>query len=148
MTTALSRRSPLLDLNEFRGVLNPLFSDLEAQMGVSQRWEPAIDVVRHDGEVVVRADVPGVPADDIKIEVEDDTLTISGEHEDKVTKKEGRYMRRERRYGAFTRSIALPPETDPDSIDAKVKDGVVEVTIPLPDKAARQKKVQIEAKPG
>lgn len=147
MTTALNRRNPLFDLSEFRGVLNPIFSDVEAQLGVSQRWAPAIDVVRRSGEIAIRADVPGLKAEDIKIEIEDDTVTLSGHVEEKLTKKEGRFLRRERRFGTFSRTIALPPEVDPASIDATCHDGVLELTIPMPEANSNPKKVEIQARP-
>ena len=69
--------------------------------------------------------------DDVKIEVEDGLLTISGEREESDEEEDGKYLRRERRYGSFSRSMTLPAGVDPSKIEAKVKHGVAEVTIPL-----------------
>ena len=69
--------------------------------------------------------------DDVKIEVEDGMLTISGEREESDEEEDGKYLRRERRYGSFSRSMTLPAGVDPSKIEAKVKHGVAEVTIPL-----------------
>jgi HSP20 family protein len=91
---------------------------------------PAIDIVRRNGELVIRADVPGMESDDVKIEVEDGMLTISGEREESDEEEDGKYLRRERRYGSFSRSMTLPAGVDPSKIEAKVKHGVAEVTIP------------------
>lgn len=100
--------------------------------GEGRAWAPAIDVERGDKALTVRADVPGVNPENIKIEVEDGVLTISGEHEERTEKSEKNYLRRERRYRTFSRSMSLPAGVDPPKIKAKTKDGVVEVPVPLP----------------
>jgi HSP20 family protein len=86
----------------------------------------------------VRADVPGIKPEEVKIEVEDDILTVSGEHEEHKEAKDKHFVRRERRYGSFSRSMALPPGVEAKSIKAKTHDGVVEVTIPLPKEAKKE----------
>jgi HSP20 family protein len=97
-------------------------------------------VIRRDDTLVVRADLPGFTPDEVKIEVEDGLLTVSGEHqEDRSESEGGRYVRRERRFGAFSRSIALPSGVDAQAIKAQNRDGVVEVTVPLPTGATAQK---------
>ena len=96
--------------------------------------------MRRDDTLVVRADLPGLRPDEVKIEVEDGVLTVSGEHqEDRNDSDGGRYVRRERRLGAFSRSIALPSGVDGQAIKAQTRDGVVEVTVPLPSGATTQK---------
>ena len=72
------------------------------------------------------------------IEVEDDILTVSGEHEERKEEKDEHYVRRERRYGSFSRSMALPAGVDAKNITASPRDGVVEVTIPLPKEATKE----------
>jgi HSP20 family protein len=103
--------------------------------GRERAWAPAIDVVREDGHLVVRAELPGIKPEEVKIEVEDDILTVSGEHEERDEEKGKQYVRRERRFGSFSRSMALPAGVDARKIKAKTRDGVVEVTIPLPSEA-------------
>ena len=102
-------------------------------------WTPAIDVVREDGKLVLRADVPGIKPEEVKIDVEDDILTVSGAHEERKEEKDKDYVQRERRYGSFSRSMALPAGVDPKKIRATTRDGVVEVTIPLPKEASKKK---------
>ena len=103
-------------------------------------WRPAIDVVRRDDTLVVRAGLPGLTPDEVKVEVEGGVLTVSGEHpEDRSDSDDGRYVRRERRFGAFSRSVALPSRVDAQAIKAQTRDGVVEVTVPLPTGSATQK---------
>jgi HSP20 family protein len=112
---------------------------------VRQRaWRPAVDVVRDDGNLVIRADVPGIKPEEVKVEVEDDILTVSGQHEERKEEKDKDYLRRERRYGSFSRSMALPAGVDPKRIKATTHDGVVEVTIPLP-KEPEKKKIEVKA---
>ena len=106
--------------------------------GRERAWTPAIDVVREDGHLVVRADQPGIKPEEVKIEVEDDILTVSGEHEERKEEKDKHYVGRERRYGSFRRSMALPPGVDAKQITAETHDGVVEVTIPLPKEAKKE----------
>ena len=94
-------------------------------------WLPAVDVVRRPGKLIVRADLPGMRADELKVEVEDDLLTISGSREKPKEKPADEYLREDRRYGPFSRSIALPVGADAAKIEARAEDGVAEITIPL-----------------
>lgn len=105
---------------------------------------PAIDLVRDDGNLVLKADMPGIKPEEVKIEVEDGVLTVSGEHDESTEEKGDNYLRRERRFGSFSRSVALPPGVDAGDIEATTHDGVLEVKIPLPQGS---KKATIEVKP-
>jgi len=136
MPGALQWWDPFSELGELRTRFDRLFGDLVDPRG-GRTWLPAIDVVRHDGNLVLRADVPGIKPEEVKIEVEDDILTISGEHEETSEETDKQYVRRERRYGSFSRSMTLPPGIDAKKIEATTHDGVVEVTIPLPKKAEK-----------
>ncbi len=137
MPGTLQRWDPFGELSELRMRFDRLFGDLADGRG--RAWIPAVDIVREKGSLVLRADVPGITPDEVKIEVEDDILTISGEHEETTEEKDKEYVRRERRYGSFTRSMALPAGVDPKAIKAETRNGVVEVTIPLPTEAAKEK---------
>jgi HSP20 family protein len=140
MPGTLTRWDPFAELGELRTRFDRMFD--EWLDGRERAWTPAIDVVREDGHLVVRADLPGIKPEEVKIEVEDDILTVSGEHAESKEEKDKSYVRRERRYGSFRRSMALPAGVDPDKIEAKTRDGVVEVTIPLPT-AAKKEPVRI-----
>jgi len=130
MPAALTRWEPLAELGELRSRFDRMFEDLTD--GREHRWTPAIDVVRDDGKLVMRADVPGIKPEEVKIEVQDNIVTVSGEHDERNEEKDKDFLRRERRYGSFRRSLALPLGVEADKIEAKTYDGVVEVTIPLP----------------
>jgi HSP20 family protein len=135
MAGTLTRWDPFAELSELRSRFDRLFDQLD---GHERVWTPAIDVVRDNGNLVVHAELPGIKPEEVKIEVEDDILTVSGEHEERKDQKDQQYVRRERRYGSFSRSMALPPGVDAKKIKAKTHDGVVEVTIPLPKEAKKE----------
>jgi HSP20 family protein len=140
----LTRRSgPFAELADLQSRLDRMFEDM-AERPESLRM-PAIDVIDEDDAIVVRADVPGMTPEEVKIDVHDDVMTIHGEHEESTEEKDKRYVRRERRYGAFTRSIGLPAGIDADEIKATSKDGVVEVRVPKPV-ASEPKKIEVSPK--
>ena len=136
MAETLTRWDPFAELGELRTRFDRMFDGWLD--GRERAWTPAIDVVREDGHLVVRADLPGIKPEEVKIEVEDDILTVSGEHTESKEEKDSSYVRRERRYGSFRRSMALPGGVDAKKIEAKTHDGVVEVTIPLPTEAKQE----------
>jgi HSP20 family protein len=104
-----------------------------SRSGAARRWMPAMDLVESDDRYVLRADLPGLGEDDINIEFEDGTLTISGERtSEHETKKDG-YVRVERAFGAFSRSLTLPKGIDPEAVSASFDRGVLEVSIPKPE---------------
>ena len=137
MPGALTRWEPFAELGELRSRFDRIFGELAD--GTESEWRPAIDVVRDDGNLVIRADVPGIKPDEVKIEVEDGILTVSGEHRETKEEKDKSFLRRERRYGSFSRSMALPEGVEAKKIKARTRDGIVEVTIPLPEKPEKQK---------
>lgn len=143
MARTITRWEPFGEIAEMRSRFDRLLSDLAD--GGGRAWTPAVDVVRDNGHLVVRANVPGIKPEEIEIKVENDVLTISGEHEETTEETDKTFVRRERRYGAFSRSMPLPRGVDPKKIDAKTNDGVLEVTIPLPKEAGHEP-VTIKAK--
>jgi HSP20 family protein len=131
----LSRWDPFAELAELRS----RFDRVMEESGDSGReWSPAIDMKREDGQLVVRADVPGIKPDEIAIEVDQGVLTLSGKHEEAKEETGEHFIRRERHYGAFSRRMALPEGVDPKKIKATTHDGVLDVTIPLPKEAAKE----------
>ncbi len=139
-----TRWDPHGELADLRSRFDRMFGDWGALGG--REFLPAIDVERDDGSLIVRADVPGFRPDEISIEVEDEMLTIAGKHEEAKETKGKHYLRQERRYGSFSRSIALPAGVDADKISAQTHDGVLEVKVPLPEEKGEHKKVTISAK--
>lgn len=109
-------------------------------------WSPRIDVQQRNDAVVVRADLPGVRKEDVQVEVEDDALIISGQRREE--REEGGddqgYRLVERSYGSFYRSVPLPQGANPDEIEATMRDGVLTVTLPVPE-AARPRRITIQS---
>jgi HSP20 family protein len=111
----------------------------------SMEWSPKIDVQHREGQYVVRADLPGLNKEDVKVEISDDLLTIQGErkHEKKEEREGYRYS--ECSYGSFYRAIPLPEGVDASKATADFQKGVLEITIPapaLPEKKPRRLEVR------
>ncbi len=135
MPASLTRWRPTLELDELRTRMDRMLEDLMGEareVRAQSSWSPAIDVHREADKLVVCADVPGLKPDEIKVEVEDDVLTLSGQHEESEEEKGRDFVRRERRYGSFRRTIALPRDVDPDAVKAITHEGVLEVIVPIP----------------
>ena len=92
--------------------------------------EPAAEVAESDGEVTVKMEVPGVEKDQLQLTVADDRLTVRGEMRKESEEKRKNYYRQEIRYGAFQRSVPLPMEVDAAKANAKLKNGMLEITLP------------------
>jgi len=105
----------------------------------SRRWVPPVDLVEGEDHFVLKADLPGLGDDDVKIEVEDGTLTISGERRAEHEQHEKGWYRIERSFGSFSRSLTLPDHVDASAITASFHDGVLEVRIPKPEERKPQR---------
>ena len=137
--------NPYRLLDRFSDQMDRLFGDFgfgrsgrSPWRGDVELWAPEIEVFHRNNELVVRADLPGMTKDDVKVDVTDDSLIIQGErkreHEDD---REGFY-RSERTYGSFYRAIPLPEGAMADQAKATFKDGVLEVTTPAPSEQVRR----------
>ena len=136
--------SPLRDWGFFPSRLERLFAELEEPWG-SRRdvWGPAVDIAETDDHYTVTVELPGAKKEDVAVDVEDGQLTIRGEKKsDREEKKEHRrYV--ERRFGSFSRSFSLPPNADPERLDAKFADGVLTLRI-AKSEAAKPKTIAIK----
>lgn len=118
--------------------------------GVDQavQWAPAIDAVHKDGDLVVRAELPGVKPEDVDITLHNGVLTISGERKAEQEQQGQGYYVRERRFGSFKRSMTLPEGTDESKVRARFEDGVLEVTVEGAAAVREPKRIQIEGPSG
>lgn len=105
-----------------------------------ERWLPTTDVVRENGSLVVKADLPGMTKEDVKVSLDDGELVIEGERRQESKVEEKDFLRSECSYGSFYRRLPLPEGVDPSKIAAKVADGVLEVRVPLPAAAKQEPK--------
>jgi HSP20 family protein len=151
---ALVRWEPVRELTSLQNEMNRLFTTFFDTPtsgngeGATRRWIPAMDLVETDDHFVLKADLPGLGEGDVHLEVEDNVLTVSGErkaeHEDK---REG-YVRVERAYGSFRRSLTLPEGIDPEGVTASFDKGVLEVRIPKPEeRKPRRVAIQVGDRP-
>ena len=115
-----------------------------SRSGALRRWLPAMDLVEAEDHYVLKADLPGLSEDDIKIEFEDRTLTISGERKSEHEAKKDGYVRVERAFGSFSRSLTLPEGVDGDAVTASFDRGVLEVSIPKPE-VRKPRRIEIGA---
>ena len=107
--------------------------------------EPAVDLYEDKDAVVVKAELPGMTKDDIQVNITDHMLILKGEKKKDEEVKEKEYYRSERIYGAFTRSVPLPTETDPEKVHATFKNGVLEVRLPKTEEAKKREiKINVE----
>ena len=136
MAHTITRWEPFAELAEMRSRFDRLRGDLAD--GGDRDWMPAVDMIRDNGHLVVRAEVPGIKPEEIDITFDSGRLTISGKHEETSEEKDKEFVRRERRYGAFSRTMALPEGVDPKKIKATTADGVLEIKVPLPKEAATE----------
>jgi HSP20 family protein len=115
---------------EIDRVFDAFFGQNEQQ---ARRWVPPMDLVEAEDHFVLKADLPGLSEGDVNIEVQDGSLTISGERRAEHTEQERGFYRIERAFGGFNRSLTLPDGVDPDRIEASFSHGVLEVKIPKPE---------------
>jgi HSP20 family protein len=132
------RWEPFRELNTLQSEMNRLFDSVfegprGGNGGALRRWMPAMDLVETDEHFVLRADLPGMSEDDVKIEVEDGTLVVSGERKAEHEERGEGFHRLERAFGTFSRSLTLPKGVDADAVTASFERGVLEVRVPKPE---------------
>lgn len=143
----LVRWSPWRDILSVQDEMNRLFNGLVTNRGTStgaEDWVPSVDISETDDGFIVTADVPGMNADDIKISVANNVLTLRGEKKNVREDKGENFHKVERAFGSFERTFSLPSGVEAESIRAKYKDGVLEVRLPK-SKEAKPQEIKVEA---
>ena len=148
---AIIRWEPFRDLVSLQDRMNRLFD--ESFRGINRgageedwalgAWAPAVDIYEKDGNIVLKAELPGVDPKDVDVRVENNVLTLRGERKVDNEVKQENYHRVERAYGSFTRSFTLPSVVDLEKIKADYKDGVLKVTLPKREEA-KPKQINIQ----
>jgi HSP20 family protein len=137
------RWEPLRELGALQTEMNRLFNTVfdspGGNGGTLRRWMPAMDLLETTDHFVLRADLPGMSEQDVNIELEDSTLTISGERKTEHEESQEGYYRVERASGSFQRSLTLPKGVDPEAVTASFDRGVLEVRIPKPEERKPRK---------
>ncbi len=139
---ALDKWNPLRELDAMRREMDRIWEDIFPPRKADQPWRrqgapetqatasPAIDIIDRNEELVVRAEMPGVPKDGIDVSFQDSTLTLKGEIKEDASAKEGNYSYSERNYRYFLRSVNIPFKVRQEGIKASLKDGVLSVHLP------------------
>lgn len=131
----------LITLQEEAGNMLDSFFERRGEAGNGE-WAPAMDVSEREGEVVVKAEIPGIDKEDIKVSVKDDVLTISGEKKREEREEGENWHRVERTYGSFKRVLTLP-SVDNEKVEASYKDGILEIRLPKQE-SAKPKEIPIK----
>ena len=140
---------PIKELDEFQNRLTSFFSnsplrhDAENEWLSTSTWAPLVDIAEDDKEYVIKAELPEVEKDQVKVSVNNGVLVISGERKFEKQEKDRKYHRVERSYGSFVRSFSLPEDADPSKTSAEFKNGVLHVRVAKNEKAQPR---QIEVK--
>jgi len=113
--------------------------------GQSTTWMPPVDVWETERELVLSFDLPGIPEEKIAVELDNNTLTVSGEREHTEERSSERFYRFERRYGQFTRSVSLPAGVNEADVQADYTDGVLEIRIPKPEEP-KPRRIEVGSK--
>ncbi|PID58333.1 molecular chaperone [candidate division KSB3 bacterium] len=133
------------DLSQMQEEMNRFFDDFfgEHQTHIAQgQWIPSIDVSESDGEVLVKAELPGMTHEDIEVNLQDNVLTLKGEKKQEKHDDKECFHCLERSYGSFTRSFSLPAGVKAEQISATFKDGVLAITLPKSEEV-QPKKISI-----
>jgi HSP20 family protein len=141
--STLVRWEPFRELGTLHSELSRLMNGmLEGNGRTAQTWVPALDVWETPTEVFYAFDLPGIPEDQITIEVQDDTLSVSAERVKAEETNENGFYRFERRFGSFARAVGLPQGVDQDTISARYENGVLEIRAPKPEEQ-KPKKIEL-----
>ena len=138
MTTLVRFREPLRNVamnGEFERLMKSIYESRARAAAVSNdAWTPPLDVWETEGELVYAFDLPGIPEEKIAVDLEDNTLTVSGSRE-RTEMEDGRFFRYERHFGEFSRSVALPEGTGASEARAHYANGVLEVHVEKPEQS-------------
>ena len=128
----------------FEGFGFPSMERFGRQWG-TERFSPQVDIFERDGKLVVRADLPGMSKDDVKVELTEDAVVIDGERKYEHEENEGGVYRSERSYGHFHREIPLPEGVKTENATANFKNGVLEVTLDASQATKNRRRINIQS---
>lgn len=147
---AITRWDPFRELEEMQNRLSTLVGRAPVRKNGAKKeamtvaeWAPLVDITEDDKEYLIKAELPEVKKEDVKLTAHDDVLTITGERKYEKEEKDKKYHRVERAYGSFERSFTLPEDADAGKIAAEFKDGVLKVHLPKSEKA-KPKSIEVK----
>ena len=139
--SSITRWDPFRELDELQNRISTLFGrapirkegEKQEALRVSE-WAPLVDITEDDKEYTIKAELPEVKKDEVKISVQNDVLSISGERKYEKEEKDKKFHRVERAYGSFSRSFTVPEDADADQVSAEFKEGLLQVHLPKSEK--------------
>ena len=147
---ALTRWDPFKEMDDLQRRLGSIFGLAQRTPGTTGKeemtvaqWLPLVDITEDDKEYLIKAELPEVKKDEVKVTVENGVLTLSGERKFEKEESNKRYHRVERAYGSFTRSFTVPDDADDSKVSAEFKDGVLTVRLAKSEKA-RPKSIDVK----
>jgi HSP20 family protein len=151
-----TQASPFAFMRRFSDEMDRLFDDFGfgrtgfgpsslARIGQGA-WSPQVEMFEREGKLVVRADLPGMTRDDVKVDLDDDRITIQGERRSEHEENREGYYRSERSYGSFHRTIPLPEGANGENARATFRNGVLEIEMEVP-KRRSARRIEIEEAP-
>ena len=147
---ALTRWNPFNELDELQDRLSTFFGRApvrrhngEQESLTVAEWAPLVDITEDDKEYLIKAELPEVKKDDVKVTVENGVLSITGERKFEKEEKGRKYHRVERAYGNFVRSFTLPDDADANKVNAEFRDGVLKVHV-AKSEAAKPKQIEVK----
>ena len=132
--------TPIRNMTNFQDEMNRLFNEFftttpdRSEAGAFP-WNPLVDISEMKDDIIVKAEIPGMKKDDIKVVIQDNVLTLKGEKQEEKQEKDKRYHRVERFYGSFERSFSLPISIYVDKVKAEYKEGVLTINLPKAEEA-------------
>ena len=143
----MSRWEPFRDMLSLRSDMDRLFSSLFGGLTEEREgfWAPIVDIEEDSDNITVKAEIPGMKREDIKVSVQGNRLTITGERKQESETKSKTFHRVERSYGKFSRMITLPADVEADKVKASYRDGILNINLPKPE-AIKPKHIDVEIK--
>lgn len=145
----LTRYNPFREMYTLKSAVDRMFDQSVENRSLWETpvvWDLALDVAESEDEYLVKASIPGINPDDLEITFNDNTLTIKGEIQNNKDIEEGQYHLRERRHGAFSRSLALPAHIKSEAIEANYDAGVLTLHLPKMEEV-KPRKIAVHASP-
>jgi len=142
------RWNPFKEMDELQDRLATLLGRLPSHRDQEERWTitqwaPLVDIIEDDKEYLIKAELPDVKKEDVKVSLEDGVLTISGERKHEAEKNGAKFHRVERAYGLFSRSFTVPESADASKVSAEFKNGVLTVHL-AKDEKAKPKSIEVK----
>ena len=149
MNATLTRWNPVRDLEDIHSRLSnalrlpTIQKDGDKELMTVAEWTPAVDITEDEKEYLLKAELPELKKEDVKVTVENGILTVSGERKFEKEEKGKKYHRIERSYGSFVRSFGLPDDADAEKVEAKFSDGVLRVHV-AKSESAKPKQIEVK----